>query len=258
MKAVPRRLIVLGGGPVGWRWPRPYAAWREVALINNGDHVLAREPAPLGEALVRCSARWVRVGARQRYAFPSASTQPSPGDPSTRGPAPGCATEAGRHATTSSASVTTISPSRRTAVPDAEHQLDHRAGAPHKRFAQRRRLPCETWSPLLIKATSPPSRRTAWPSPPRPDAAEHDQATRDGLHGSHLAVRPRRRVLAAPGSRNDPDPKPLPVRRCAVLLLTLDLDHTCPGKSAVVTAGAGRYLARQPLFLTCVGVSPRP
>jgi len=52
MTAVPRRLLVLGGGPVGVELAQ--AARRlggEVALVNDAEHVLAREPAPLGEAL---------------------------------------------------------------------------------------------------------------------------------------------------------------------------------------------------------------
>ena len=52
MKAVPRRLLILGGGPVG---PEMAQAVRrlggEVALVDGAEHVLAREPAPLGEAL---------------------------------------------------------------------------------------------------------------------------------------------------------------------------------------------------------------
>jgi dihydrolipoamide dehydrogenase len=52
MKAVPRRLIVLGGGPVGVEMAQAVRRLGgEVALINNGEHILAREPAPLGEAL---------------------------------------------------------------------------------------------------------------------------------------------------------------------------------------------------------------
>jgi pyruvate/2-oxoglutarate dehydrogenase complex dihydrolipoamide dehydrogenase (E3) component len=52
MKAVPRRLLVLGGGPVGVELAQVVRRLGgEVALIEMGDHVLAREPAPLGEAL---------------------------------------------------------------------------------------------------------------------------------------------------------------------------------------------------------------
>ncbi len=52
MKAVPRRLIVLGGGPVGVELSQAVRRFGgEVVLVEGGDHVLAREPAPLGEAL---------------------------------------------------------------------------------------------------------------------------------------------------------------------------------------------------------------
>jgi pyruvate/2-oxoglutarate dehydrogenase complex dihydrolipoamide dehydrogenase (E3) component len=52
MKAVPRRLIVLGGGPVGVELAQAVRRLGgEVALVEGGEHVLSREPAPLGEAL---------------------------------------------------------------------------------------------------------------------------------------------------------------------------------------------------------------
>jgi dihydrolipoamide dehydrogenase len=52
MKAVPRRLLVLGGGPVGTELAQALRRLGgEVALVEGSDHVLAREPAPLGEAL---------------------------------------------------------------------------------------------------------------------------------------------------------------------------------------------------------------
>lgn len=52
MKAVPRRLIVLGGGPVGVEMAQAVRRLGgEVALADGAPHVLAREPAPLGEAL---------------------------------------------------------------------------------------------------------------------------------------------------------------------------------------------------------------
>jgi pyruvate/2-oxoglutarate dehydrogenase complex dihydrolipoamide dehydrogenase (E3) component len=52
MKAVPRRLIVLGGGPVGTEMAQAVRRLGgEVALLEGSAHVLAREPAPLGEAL---------------------------------------------------------------------------------------------------------------------------------------------------------------------------------------------------------------
>jgi pyruvate/2-oxoglutarate dehydrogenase complex dihydrolipoamide dehydrogenase (E3) component len=52
MKAVPRRLLVLGGGPVGVEMAQAVRRLGgEVALVNAAEHLLAREPAPLGEAL---------------------------------------------------------------------------------------------------------------------------------------------------------------------------------------------------------------
>jgi pyruvate/2-oxoglutarate dehydrogenase complex dihydrolipoamide dehydrogenase (E3) component len=52
MKAVPRRLLVLGGGPVGAEMAQAVRRLGgEVALAEGARHVLAREPAPLGEAL---------------------------------------------------------------------------------------------------------------------------------------------------------------------------------------------------------------
>jgi pyruvate/2-oxoglutarate dehydrogenase complex dihydrolipoamide dehydrogenase (E3) component len=52
MKAVPRSLIVLGGGPVGVEMAQVVRRFGgEVAIVEGGPHLLAREPAPLGEAL---------------------------------------------------------------------------------------------------------------------------------------------------------------------------------------------------------------
>ncbi|WP_119730163.1 dihydrolipoyl dehydrogenase family protein [Thermomonospora amylolytica] len=52
MKAVPRRLLVLGGGPVGVEMAQAVRRLGgEVALVESAAHVLARRPAPLGEAL---------------------------------------------------------------------------------------------------------------------------------------------------------------------------------------------------------------
>ena len=52
MKAVPRRLVVLGGGPAGVELAQVVRRLGgEVALVEAAEHVLAREPAPLGEAL---------------------------------------------------------------------------------------------------------------------------------------------------------------------------------------------------------------
>jgi pyruvate/2-oxoglutarate dehydrogenase complex dihydrolipoamide dehydrogenase (E3) component len=52
MKAVPRRLLILGGGPVGVEMAQAVRRFGgEVAVIEMAEHVLSREPAPLGEAL---------------------------------------------------------------------------------------------------------------------------------------------------------------------------------------------------------------
>ena len=52
MKAIPRRLLVLGGGPVGAEMAQAVRRLGgEVALVEGAGHVLAREPAPLGDAL---------------------------------------------------------------------------------------------------------------------------------------------------------------------------------------------------------------
>ena len=52
MKAVPRRLLVMGGGPVGVEMAQAVRRLGgEVALVDTAEHVLAREPAPLGQAL---------------------------------------------------------------------------------------------------------------------------------------------------------------------------------------------------------------
>jgi pyruvate/2-oxoglutarate dehydrogenase complex dihydrolipoamide dehydrogenase (E3) component len=49
---VPRRLLVLGGGPVGVEMAQAVARMgASVALVEGADHVLAREPKPLGDAL---------------------------------------------------------------------------------------------------------------------------------------------------------------------------------------------------------------
>src|SRR6202050_5204382 len=52
MKAVPGRLLILGGGPVGAEMAQAVRRLGgEVTLVEGAGHVLAREPAPLGEAL---------------------------------------------------------------------------------------------------------------------------------------------------------------------------------------------------------------
>ena len=52
MKAVPRRMLVLGGGPVGVEMAQVVRRFGgEVALCEGQDHLLPRDPAPLGRAL---------------------------------------------------------------------------------------------------------------------------------------------------------------------------------------------------------------
>jgi pyruvate/2-oxoglutarate dehydrogenase complex dihydrolipoamide dehydrogenase (E3) component len=52
MKAVPRRLLVMGGGPVGVEMAQAVRRFGgEVALFDMAERVLPREPAPLGDAL---------------------------------------------------------------------------------------------------------------------------------------------------------------------------------------------------------------
>ena len=52
MKAVPRHLLILGGGPVGVEMAQAVRRLHgETTLVESNDHVLPKEPAPLGEAL---------------------------------------------------------------------------------------------------------------------------------------------------------------------------------------------------------------
>jgi pyruvate/2-oxoglutarate dehydrogenase complex dihydrolipoamide dehydrogenase (E3) component len=52
MKAVPHRMLVLGGGPVGVEMAQAVRRLGgEVALVEGADHLLSREPEPLGDAL---------------------------------------------------------------------------------------------------------------------------------------------------------------------------------------------------------------
>ncbi len=52
MKAVPRRLLVLGAGPVGVEMAQAVRRLGgEAVLVAGGERVLPREPAPLGDAL---------------------------------------------------------------------------------------------------------------------------------------------------------------------------------------------------------------
>jgi pyruvate/2-oxoglutarate dehydrogenase complex dihydrolipoamide dehydrogenase (E3) component len=52
LKAAPRRLLVLGGGPVGVEMAQAvHRLGSEVTLVHRGEHLLGGEPAPLGDAL---------------------------------------------------------------------------------------------------------------------------------------------------------------------------------------------------------------
>ena len=52
LKEVPRRLLVLGGGPVGVEMGQAVRRMgAEVALVEGDDHLLPREPRPVGEGL---------------------------------------------------------------------------------------------------------------------------------------------------------------------------------------------------------------
>ena len=52
LKEVPRRMLVLGGGPVGVEMAQAvHRMGASVALVEGMQHLLPREPAPLGEAL---------------------------------------------------------------------------------------------------------------------------------------------------------------------------------------------------------------
>jgi pyruvate/2-oxoglutarate dehydrogenase complex dihydrolipoamide dehydrogenase (E3) component len=58
MKAVPRRLLILGGGPVGAEMAQAVRRLGgEVALVEAAEHVLIHEPGPLGVALGECLRR---------------------------------------------------------------------------------------------------------------------------------------------------------------------------------------------------------
>jgi dihydrolipoamide dehydrogenase len=58
MKAIPRRLVVLGGGPVGVEMAQAVSRLGGmVILAEAGEHLLDREPAPLGRALAEVMRR---------------------------------------------------------------------------------------------------------------------------------------------------------------------------------------------------------
>jgi pyruvate/2-oxoglutarate dehydrogenase complex dihydrolipoamide dehydrogenase (E3) component len=67
LKEVPDRLLVLGGGPVGVEMAQAVARFgASVALVEGADHLLPREPKPLGEKLGEAlSAEGIELCFRQ-------------------------------------------------------------------------------------------------------------------------------------------------------------------------------------------------
>lgn len=58
MKAIPRRLLILGGGPVGVEMAQAVRRLGgEVVLVEGADHLIPHEPGPLGEALAESFGR---------------------------------------------------------------------------------------------------------------------------------------------------------------------------------------------------------
>ena len=70
LRELPRRLLVLGGGPVGVELAQALTRLGvSVALVEGAEHVLPREPRPLGDALAHGAARptawsWRWAGTR--------------------------------------------------------------------------------------------------------------------------------------------------------------------------------------------------
>ena len=107
LRAVPRRLLILGGGPVGVELGQAVRGMGgEVAIVEGADRLLAREPAPLGDALAEVlTADGVEVHLGQHAtaaARTSASASPS-----------GAASRASRRSAPST--IATSPPIRRTA-----------------------------------------------------------------------------------------------------------------------------------------------
>ncbi len=57
VKEVPESLVILGGGPVGVEMAQAFAAFGTIVeLVEGQDHILPREPRPLGEGLAEALA----------------------------------------------------------------------------------------------------------------------------------------------------------------------------------------------------------
>jgi dihydrolipoamide dehydrogenase len=57
LREVPTSMVILGGGPVGVEMAQAFAALgAEIDLVEGMDHILPREPRPLGDALAKALA----------------------------------------------------------------------------------------------------------------------------------------------------------------------------------------------------------
>ena len=84
MKAIPRRLVILGGGPVGSEMAQVVLRLGgEVTLVEGAGHVLAREPAPLGTGVIPAVSRPIPV-TRGRRPVAASSRSPRSSRPSSR------------------------------------------------------------------------------------------------------------------------------------------------------------------------------
>ena len=94
MKAVPRHLIVLGGGPVGVELAQVVRRLGgDVTVVEAAEHLLAREPAALGEALAEVLRRdgiEVVLGRQARGPPRRERTTSSCSTPGARSSATGC------------------------------------------------------------------------------------------------------------------------------------------------------------------------
>jgi pyruvate/2-oxoglutarate dehydrogenase complex dihydrolipoamide dehydrogenase (E3) component len=74
VREVPSSIVILGGGPVGVEMAQAFASLgAEVDLVEGMDHLLPREPRPLGEALKRALATGpLRIHLGRRAASVSA------------------------------------------------------------------------------------------------------------------------------------------------------------------------------------------
>src|SRR3954447_13490264 len=85
LKEVPRRVLVLGGGPVGVEMAQALVRFgAEVALVEGSDHLLAHEPRPVGDAIRGALEREgveIRLGEHATRAAGSYRLEFDSGDP---------------------------------------------------------------------------------------------------------------------------------------------------------------------------------